>query len=131
MSYTPTTDSFRVVSITHSSVLPDPIGGSIDEAIGWVKARPGTRLAPATAVDTYDLSAVGRSQKAFTPIVRGTKHDLVFVVLQIGQGNATVTCSNMLAGAFKGNMNQKPHEWEQGFEYDSGDTENIAPVSVA
>jgi hypothetical protein len=131
MSYTPTQDSFRVESIDHSASIPDPIGGSIDEAIGYVKARPGTRIAPATAMDSYDLAATARAGKAFNPITRGTKDDLVFVVFQIGQGTASITCADMLAGAFKGNMNTKPHEWEQAFEYDSADSENLDPISVS
>lgn len=131
MSYSPTTDSFRVESIDHSASIPDPIGGSIDEAIGYVKSRPGTRVAPATAMDSYDLSATARAQKAFTPITRGTKDDLTFVVFQIGAGTASITCTDMLAGAWKGNMNVKPHEWEQSFEYDSGDTETLDPISVS
>ncbi len=132
MSFTPLEDTFRLSSIQLCGTTPgDPIGGSIDESIGWIKSRPGTRLSPATAMDSYDLSCVGVFGRAFAPIARGTTGATVYTLLQIGAGTITITLSTMLAGAWKARMSQKPHEFEQACEYSAGDTENLAPVAVS
>ncbi len=124
-------NSFRVSAIAHGATnLPDPIGGSIDEKIEWAKNRPSTRLSPATALDGYDVDAVGECSMRFTPIVRGTKAALTFTVLEYdGSTTGTVAVSGMLAGEYHADFKSKPHTHSQHFTYDAANTELIAPIS--
>ena len=132
MSYTPTHDTFRTESISLCGTsLPDPTGFSVDVAIGWVESRPGTRISAATALDSFSVSCIGRTSQAFNPVAPGTSGNFVVVLFTIGQGTGTLTVSDVLAGEFKGNGNQKPHEFEQGARYNAGDTENLSPISYS
>ncbi len=131
MAYTPNTNSFRVVSIVHGSTpIPDPIGGSIDESIGWAETRPGTRISPAVALDSYGCDAVGTGTQRFTPIVRGTSGTLTFTILDYaGSAAGTVAVATMLAGDYHANFSTKPHTHAQHFKFNAGNTENFAPIS--
>ncbi len=131
MAYTPNTNSFRVVSITHGAApIPDPIGGSIDESVGWSETRPGTRISPAVALDSYGIDAVGKGTQRFTPIVRGTSATLTFTILDyVGSASGTVAVATMLAGDYHANFDSKPHVHSQHFKFNAGNTENFAAVS--
>lgn len=133
MSFAPTLDTFRVsaINLCGALSLPDPIGGSVDTLIGWIKSRPGTRVSPATAPDSYDCSAVGICQTPFTPVAVGTKGTTTFTLEKISGATFALALTGMLAGAYKARMSQKPHEFEQGCEYDAADTENLANISVS
>jgi hypothetical protein len=133
MNFTPNSDTFRTTDISGAINIPDPIGFTIDEAFGYVKSRPGDRISPATAYDSYDLAVTGRGAKPFTPATRAsaTPASISITVLEIGQGSATFSIDTMLPGAFKANGNAKPHEFEQSAEFSAGDTENIDPISVS
>lgn len=123
---------FQLVSVTHNSVgILSPMEFSYQETVEFVKHRPADRIAPCIAPKTYELRATVKRAEWGAPIVRGTKGDLVAVLNKIGSGNVTVTLANMQAGAAEGNQSQDIGTQSQEFEYDSGDTDNYAPISVS
>jgi hypothetical protein len=132
MSYSPTQDTFRIAEIDFcGTTLEDPIGGSVDVSMGWCKSRPGTRVSPAIAPDSFDMSCTAVTSKPFTPVSPTTpKADVTFTLECIDLSTVDLTCSGMRAGAFKARMSQKPHEFEQSAEYDAADDENVDPISV-
>jgi hypothetical protein len=131
MSYTPLSETFRTVSITHGATsLPDPIGGSMDSQVGVSETRPGTRLSPTVAIDSFGVNAVAKCSMRFTPIVPGTYATLTFTLLEYDNSTTgTVACTEMLATDWHANFNTKPHEYEQHFVYSADNTENLAPIS--
>jgi len=132
MSYNPLSDTFRTESVSVCGTsLPDPTGFSVDAATGWVESRPGTRISPATALDSFSVSAIGRCSQCFNPPTPGTSGNFVAVLFKIGSGTGTLTVANMLAGEFKANGMQKPHEFEMGCRYNAGDSEDLDPISYS
>lgn len=132
MAYTPLSNSFRVSTITHGGTsIGDPIGGNVDETVGTVNSMPGTRLSPATAIDSYKCTATAKSSLAFSPITRGTKATLTYTLLKYdGTTTGTFAVTNMIALGYKASFDEKPHKFSQEFEYSAGDTENLAPISI-
>jgi hypothetical protein len=133
MADTPCDNSYKIVSIAHGTTyFYDPLGGSLEESISFFEHRPATRVSPATALDTYSLRGNARWGLMATPIVRGTTGSLVFVVQQVDRGaNNTITATNMMAGAARFAFDSAPHEQGMEFQYTAGNTENLAPITVA
>jgi len=127
------TNTKRIVSIAHGAVgLVDPVGGSIDREVQFGRTRPGVRKSPALWVNEVNHRARGDCQQSQTPIAVGTKASLVFTLQKLDEaGNVGVTITNMRAGNVNVNLDQEPHRWSHSFEHDSGDTDDLAPVSVS
>lgn len=123
---------FQLVSVSHGgAAILSPMEFSYQETVEFVKHRPADRIAPCIAPKSYELRATVKRAEWAAPIVRGTKGDLVAVLNKIGAGTISVTLSNMQAGAAEGNQSQDIGTQSQEFEYDSGDTDNYAPIAVA
>ena len=125
-------NSFRITSITFNSVaLAQPIGGGLTESVTFIKNRPSTRKAPCVALDEYDLEGEAEFRGLVTPTVRGTKSTLTFVLLQLDGGSTTVAATNMCMGAasmsFAGGIHRQVHR----YQYDSGNSDDLAPISVS
>lgn len=127
-----TTNFFRLVSISHASSFDDPTGGSITETVTYLENRPGTRVSPALALDSYGAEGDVRFQGMSTPVTRGTKSDLTYTLKQIGIAGSTgtVTLKNTRAGAASFDFNSKPYNQSQKFHHDAEDTEDLAPITV-
>jgi hypothetical protein len=130
---TPCDNSYKIVTIAHGSTyLYDPLGGSYDESIEFFEHRPATRLSPASALNSFGARCTARYGLMATPIVRGTSGSLVFVVQQVDRNaNNTITCAGMLAGQVSVSLDSQPHEMRQEFVYNAGNSENIAPLTIA
>ena len=126
-------NTFRITSITHgATTLAQPVAFTIRENITWIKNFPGVRTAPCTALDRYELSATGTYQGHATPIVRGTSATLTGTLYQWDGGSNAYAITTMLAGAFSLNArNSSAAEASQDFEYNSGSSDNLAPISVS
>lgn len=122
----------KLTSITHGSALLSPMEFSFQETIEFVKHRPADRIAPGVTLASYDLTATAKLAEWSTPIVRGTKANLVAVLKTIAGGSKTVTLANMQAGQCSGSQSgDGVGTWMQEFQYDSGNTESFAPITVA
>jgi hypothetical protein len=132
MSYTPTSDAFRVVSVLHGSYsFPDVVDWSYDEECPVAESRPGTRLSPSVVLDGYGLKAMVKTSQRFVPVTAGTKASLVITVLLFdGTTTGTITLPNMMALDGHGSGSSKPNNHEQHFVYDAGNVENISPISI-
>lgn len=132
MSYTPVSNTYRVVSCSHGAFsYPDTIGGSVDEEIGQTDTYPGTRLSATSAIDSYKYRAVVECSHSFTPVVRGTKATLTFTLLEYdGSSTGTLVATNAIASEYHGDLNSKPHRHTQHFFSSAGNTEDLAPISV-
>lgn len=133
MADTPCDNSYKIVSIAHGSTyMYDPLGGSYDETVDFFEHRPGTRVSPATAINSFGARATARYGLMATPIVRGTSGSLVFVVQQVDRSaNNTITCASMMAGQVSISLDGQPHEMRQEFTFNAGNTENFAPLTIA
>ena len=133
MANDPCNNSYKMTGIAHgATAFDDPLGGSVDESVDFFEHRPGSRLSPCTALNGYGYRAVARFAKMATPVVRGTVSGLVFSLVQVDRTAAnTVTCARASAGAASFSFDSQPHEQRQEFVYDAGDTENLAPITVA
>jgi|SRR6185312_10558018 len=132
MSYTPLQDTFRVVSITAcGTALGDPIGGSIDTTVEFLENRPGTRLSPATCIQSFSASGTAKYQTQQAPVTPGTAGSFVVTVLGIdGSTSIAVTLATCIAGGTKMDFNSEKHSNTFDCRYNAGNTENLAPVSV-
>ncbi len=133
MADTPCDNSYKIVSIAHGiTYMYDPLGGSYDETVDFFEHRPGTRVSPATAINSFSARAVARFGLMATPIVRGTTGNLVFIVQQVDRGaNNTITAASMMAGAASVSFDGQPHEERQEFVFNAGNTENFAPLTIS
>jgi len=122
-----------VVSIAHgATAFDDPLGGGYDENVEFFEHRPGTRISPATALNTFGYRATARFGLMATPVVRGTISGLVFTVKQVSGGaNNTITAARAMAGAVSISLDAQPHEQRQEFVYDAANSENYAPLSIS
>ena len=127
------TNTVKIQSIAHGAdTFDEPTGGDFDENVVIGENRPGTRIAPCVWLDQYGLRARAAWQGWQTPVVRGTKASLVYTLLQTnGSSTTTVTLANMVAGSSGGDMNSAPHKQTQELVYDSGTSDNYAPISIA
>lgn len=122
----------RITSIAHgATTLGQAIGGGVQESVTFVEDRPSVRKAPCLSVDQYGLTARAVFEDLVTPIVRGTKASLVYTLQQMDEGTMTVTLVNMVMGAAGFQFDSAPHNEFYDFTYDSGDTDVIAPITVA
>jgi len=122
--------AFRVVSLTHNSARPLPIGYGINEEVSFLENRPGVRVSPCSVLDSYGCKVSFKYQGKVTPEVRGTTGSCVIVLLTMAAANVTITVTKMLAGAYQSGSG-KPFEDEQDFVYNAGATEDLAPISIA
>ena len=122
----------RITSITHGAVtLGQPIGGSVRESVTFKLDRPSTRKAPCASMDEYDLTATARFEDLVTPIVRGTSATLTYTLQQMDETTMTVAITAMRMGGSEIDMDAPIHNQTYTFQYDSADSENFAPVTVA
>ena len=134
MPFSPLSDTFRTSAISLCGTsLPDPIGFSIDEAIGAVESRPGTRVSPAVAYDSYGCMFVGRTVQGFTPVAHSNAAPATSsaTLLDISGATHTIQVVTTIPWEFKANGNTKPHEFEQSAKYTAGNSENVNPVSYS
>jgi hypothetical protein len=123
--------TFKLISVTHGSALLSPMEFSFQEAIEFVKQRIADRVSAAVAIQSYDLTATVKLAEWVTPIVRGTRANLVAALKTIGGSTKTVTLSNMQAGQCSGSQgNDGIGSWSQEFQYDPANTESFAPIAV-
>ena len=122
----------KITSITHgATTLADPIGGRFNETVPFIEDRPSTRKAPCLSMDTYGLVASATFRGLVTPITRGTKATLTYTLQQMDEGSMTIALVNMVMGPASGQMDSAPHDMTYEFTYDSGDSDVIAPLTVA
>lgn len=123
----------RLVSIAHGAVsFGSPIGGGLQETIGYIMNRAGTRKSACVSMDEYDLEGRAKFRELRTPIVRGTQDALVYTIQKLDEsGNVTVTAANMIAGANGMQFDSAPFDQEANFKYNAGNVEAFAPLSVA
>lgn len=131
MSYTPNSDTFRTVSIDACGTdLGDPVGGSIDSTVEFIRNRPGTRISPSIAMQSFDVNCVGKYQTQQNPVTPGTMGDFVITVLTIDGNPIAVTCSDCMAGGTKMDFSSEKHVNSFDCTFNAGDTENLSPISV-
>ena len=123
----------RITSIAHgANGFIEPFGGSINETVDFAEVRPGVRKAACIYVRGYSCKAEAEWGVFETPVVRGTSASLVFTLQQVGEVSATtVTLTNARAGAASFDMSSDPvYKQKQEFMHDSGDTDDLAPISI-
>ncbi len=122
----------RLSSITHSTLtMGDPVGGNVREEVTFVKNKPATRVTGCKAVDDYDVKANARFQTMITPGAKDTRATLTYTIKKWDGTTGTIAIANMKQGACGYDMNSAPMVQDCDFEYDPGDTESIAPITVS
>ena len=125
---------YMLNSISHgANTLDSPVGGQIQEQITFLENRPGNRVCPVLAIQSYGVQAGVKFQDMETPIVRGTKETLTFTCKKVdhdGGGTKAVAVTNMRAGGVGFDFNTPPFAQTQDFVYDSGASDDLAPISV-
>jgi hypothetical protein len=127
------TNVYRIAAISHGGTnFNEPTGGSATEVVEYLKNRPGTRKSPCIAINAYDLEAEAEWQGMITPVARGDKDVLTYTLENfLNMDVGTVACANMRAGAASFDFNTAPYKQRQKFEYDAGDAEDMAPITVS
>ena len=128
-----TNNTKRVVSIAHGAdAFDQPAGGNITETVVFGEHRPGNRKAACIYLASYGARAVAKWHGLQTPVVRGTKADLVFTIEQIdGTASSTVTISDVRAGGCSIDFDQEVHVQSQEFVHDSEDSDDLAPIAIS
>jgi hypothetical protein len=123
----------RVASITHGGTgLGNPTDFSVDETVTFKLDRPSTRKSPCASMDEYDLTATATFRDLVTPIVRGTSGTLTIAVQKNDEsGNVSISLVTMRMGAAKFTGPNPFTEEIYNFQFDAGNAENIAPISVS
>ena len=125
-------NTFRITSITDGTAFAQPVGFSLRASTTWMKNFPGTRKAPCTALDKWELSGTATYQGHETPHVVGTSTTLAAVLSQMDGGTSTYSTVRMIVGAFGLNArNSSMAECTQDYEYDSSTSDDLAPISVS
>ena len=124
--------TYRVIQITFGSALGQPMTFNINEAIEFLKNYPGSRVTPCVVLNKYDLTAEAAYQTHATPFARGGAAQTLTGVLQdMNFNSVTFSLDTMIAGEFTLDTNTQPHLSKQKFQFNPGDTENLAPISVS
>lgn len=107
------------------------VGGSVRFTVEFDKFYPDQRRSPVKLVAGIDGEATVEAAELVSMIAIGTNGSLVFTTLQGDGGANTVTAATMEMAGSEIDFSSKPFRQRHSFQYNPGNTENVAPLTVA
>lgn len=131
MAATPCNAGNRITATFNSVAINSCLGGSVRFTVEFDKFYPDQRLSPVKLCAGVDGEGTVEAAELVSMIAKGTNGSLVFSTLQGDGGSNTVTAVTMEMAGTEIDFNSKPFRQRHSFQYNPGNTENVAPLTVA